>query len=190
MLSHYAECSNKVFSPRYRARSDNEHKPGGLWLSDDSDYGWYDLVSDQMRSGSSDWADGNIRWRYRYDFTIDPAQIGRVLLLKTADDLRRFTADYQEPSPRECVVNGQPGFGLHIEWHRVKSDYKGILITPYQRQLSHRNGKPESHWYRFDCASGCFWDITCLRLQRGPLQRPRRRLPPLDDDAADERLYE
>ena len=26
------------------------------------------------------------------------------------------------------------------------SDYKGILITPYQPGLSHGNGNPDFHW--------------------------------------------
>ena len=105
--------------------------------------------------------------QHRYDFIIDPCQLDQVLVLGTPDDLRRFTSAYRESSPRGCVVNGQPGYGLHIEWHRVKSDYKGILITPYQQELSHKNGSPKFHWYRFDCASGCFWDITCLKLIAG-----------------------
>lgn len=169
MISHYSKYPNKVFSTGYPVPLDNKHKPGGLWLSDDSDFGWYELVSYLVRTGCSDWADGNELLRYRYDFVIDPSQLDQVLLLRTPEDLRMFTSAYQEPSPKGCVVDGKPGFGLHIEWHRVKSDYKGILITPYQPKLSHINGKPEFHWYRFDCASGCFWDISCLmRANRPP----------------------
>lgn len=171
MLSHYSKYPNKVFWSGHPLPHDNEHKPGGLWLSDDTDFGWYALVSDLVRNGRSDWADGNDLLRYKYDFTIDPDQFHLVLILKTPDDLRSFTSHYQEPSSRGCVVDGKPECGLHIEWRRVKSDYKGILITPYQRELSHRSGIPEFHWYRFDCASGCFWDITCLRLLNEPLQR-------------------
>ena len=170
MLSHYSKEPIEVFSNALH-RDDNEHKPGGLWLSDESDYGWSAFVLAQLQSGSSDWADGNELLRYRYDLVIDSSQLDRVLFLKTPEDLRRFTSAYREPSPRGCVVDGKPGSGLHIEWHRVKSDYKGVLITPYQPALSHRNGNPDFHWYRFDCASGCFWDITCLRLLGGPVQR-------------------
>ena len=161
MLTHYSRDPIQVFSNALH-RDDNDHKPGGLWLSDESDYGWSAVVSAQLRLGTRGWEDGDELLRYRYDFSIDPKQLGRILLLRTPDDLRRFTSDYREASPRECVDDGKPGFGLHIEWHRVKSDYKGILITPYQPELSYRNGNPDFHWYRFDCASGCFWDITCL----------------------------
>ena len=169
MLSHYSKRAIEVFSNGLH-RGDNEHKPGGLWLSDDFEYGWSAFVLDRLRSGSSEWADGNELLRYRYDFTIDPRQLDRILALQTPGDLRRFTSYYRETSPRECVDDGKPGYGLHIDWSRVKAKYKGILITPYQSELSHRHGNLEFHWYRFDCASGCIWDIACLRLLRGPLQ--------------------
>ena len=178
MLSHFSKCPIKAFS-NVLHRGDNEHKPGGLWLSDESGHGWSALVPEQLRLGSSGWEDGDELLRYRYDFSIDPKQLDRILVLRTPDDLRSFTSDYREASQRECVDDGKPGYGLHIDWSRVKSDYKGILITPYQSGLSHRNGTPDSTGYRFDCASGCFWDIICLRPLRWPVQRglPRASAP-------------
>ena len=140
-------------------------------MSDDSEYGWCELVHDLVRRGSSGWEDGNELLQHKYDFIIDPSQLDQILVLSTPDDLRRFTSPYGEPSLRRCVVDGEPGYGLHIEWHRIKSEYKGILITPFQRELSHRNGNPKFHWYRFDCASGCFWDISCLKLFADGLHR-------------------
>ena len=133
-------------------------------MSDDSEYGWCELVHGLVGRGSSGWEDGNELLQYRYDFIIDPSQLDQVLVLSTPDDLRSFASAYGERSLRGCAGDGEPGYGLHIEWHRIKSDYKGILITPYQRELSHRNGNPKFHWYRFDCASGCFWDISSLQL--------------------------
>ena len=162
MLFHYSKEADKIFCSDCPTPLDNDHKPGGLWLSDDSDYGWYDFVLDRLRDGSSEWADGEELLQYRYDFAIDPRQSDRILLLKTPDDLRRFTLHYREATVRECVVRGKPGCGLHIEWERVKADYKGIMITPFHRALS-CNDPILFHWYNgFDCASGCFWDITCL----------------------------
>ncbi len=161
-LSHYSNVPNKVFSLDYRVPCDTDHKPGGLWLSDESDFGWAQLVSELERSGRRDWADGGERWKHRRDFKIDPGELAHIRVLKTPDDFRQFEDDYREPRARECTVNGKTEFGFHIEWSRVKSDYKGILITPYQPALSHRNGSSGLHWYRFDCASGCFWNISCL----------------------------
>ena len=178
MLSHYSPVRDKIFSHLFPAPADNEHKPGGLWLSDDTDYGWLAFVSEQLRRGSSDWADGEELIRWKYDFIIDPGDVGRILVLTTHEDFISFTSNYREASPRGCVVDGRAGYGVHIEWGRVKSDYKGILITPFQRDLSRRD--PEYHWYRFDCASGCFWDTTCLVQIREPLQRAGGVLRPLD----------
>ena len=160
MLSHYSKEANKTFSTDHPIPLDNDHKPGGLWLSDDAGYGWYAFVLDRLRSGSSDWADGEELLQYRYDFTIDPSQSDRVLLLESPDDLRRFTWRYREAASRKCVVDDKLGYGLHIEWGRVKADYMGILVTPFHPALSRKD--PFYHWYRFDCASGCFWDIACL----------------------------
>ncbi len=60
------------------------------------------------------------------------------------------------------MSDGRTDLGIHIDWQRVKSDYKGILISLYQQELSYLNGAPMFHWYRFDCACGCFWDISRL----------------------------
>ena len=164
MLFHYSECADKTFC-RHSTSGDNAHKPGGLWLSDDSDYGWAAFVLDRLRAGDRDWSDGKELLRYKYGFKLDPLQSDQVLRLKTPDDLRRFTSHYREASVRACVVDGKRGCGLHIDWKRVKADYMGILITPYQKELSYQ--KPEGlHWYRFDCASGCFWDTACLTQVR------------------------
>ena len=160
MLSHYSKEVGKVFSLNYPTPPDNEHSPGGLWLSDDSDYGWYSFVMERWRNGDHGWGDGKEILQYKYDFEIDPLQFHHVLKLSTPDALQEFTSYYQESAPRDCVVDGSIGFGLHIDWGRVKTDYMGILITPFQRELN-RLG-PKFHWYRFDCASGCFWNIACL----------------------------
>ena len=163
ILSHYSKDAGKVFSSGYLSPLDNAHKPGGLWLSDDSEFGWPDLVFGLARGGSRDWADGEELLRHRYDFSVRDDETDSVLCLTTPDDLRSFMSRYREASPRSCIVDEELGFGFHIEWNRVKSDYKGILITPYQQEMSHRRENIGFHWYRFDCASACIWDISCLR---------------------------
>ena len=96
ILSHYSKHPRQEFLADYPLLPlDNEHKPGGLWLSDDSDFGWHALVSERKRSGSSEWADGDELLRYRYDFTIDPNQLDQVLTLATPHDLRHFTEPHR-----------------------------------------------------------------------------------------------
>ena len=81
ILSHYSKCPGRVFRSDYPTPPDNDHKPGGLWLSDDSEYGWCELVHGLVGRGSSGWEDGNELQQYRYDFIIDPPQLDQVLVL-------------------------------------------------------------------------------------------------------------
>ena len=55
ILSHYSKRPGKVFCPEFPTPPDNEHKPGGLWLSDDNEFGWYALVRQLMRRGATGW---------------------------------------------------------------------------------------------------------------------------------------
>ena len=128
VLFHYSEEADKTFCMA-RMRGDNDHKPGGLWLSDDSDYGWRAFVLDRVNDGSPCWADADKGLRYKYGFTINPCCSDKILKLKTPDDLRCFTAHYREAARRACDEPG--GYGVHIDWERVRAHYKGILITPF-----------------------------------------------------------
>ncbi len=162
LLSHFASHADKVFTSEYSTPEDNVHKPGGLWLSDESGYGWLSFLRDRVSQGNSEWADAYEVWKYKYDFIVEPSQLHRVLCLQTPADIKAFTSYYQESSDRECGG----AYATHIEWTRVKAEYKGILITPFQPKYSRID--PRFHWYRFDCASGCFWDISCLRQIKIP----------------------
>ena len=126
ILSHYSRSTGKVFRPDYPTPLDNDHKPGGLWLSDDNEYGWCQLIRSLVRRGSSGWEDGNEPLKHRFDFIIDPSQLFQILILTTLDDLRSFASAYGEASLKGCVVDGESGCGQHIEWSRVKCDYKGV----------------------------------------------------------------
>jgi len=161
LLSHYSREPVQAFSVDFPVRGDNAHKPGGLWLSDDSEYGWRAFVMDRVAEGCSGWADGEELFNYRYDFEIVEHEDGQVLYLESSSELYEFARSYGELGFRECVVDDTLGYGLHIGWDQVKADYMGILIAPFHPSLSRK--EPYFHWYRFDCASGCFWDMSCLR---------------------------
>jgi hypothetical protein len=51
-----------------------------------------------------------------------------------------------------------------IDWSVVMKDYKGILISPYDKGPFSLLGKHRHLlWYdSVDCASACIWDITCI----------------------------
>jgi len=108
-------------------------KPKGFWLSDESDEGSW-----------SAWcaAEGFPRGDVRTDFFVT---LDDVLHLKDTVGLLWFTDTY-----------GRWEDG--IDWPRVGRDFKGILITPYNWDM-----RLELDWYYgWDCASGCFWDVSCL----------------------------
>ena len=153
-LVHYSKRPVGQLS-RFSRKPDNKHSPGGLWLSDDAEGGWLDLVRRQIARGDQDWIQDRHKWAYMTPFVV---ALDQILWLKVEGDLHQFAESYREPQERDCGC----GYGLHIEWERAKADYKGVLISPYQDSLSHRNSDPMFHWYRFDCASGCVWDTSCL----------------------------
>ena len=107
-------------------------KPLGFWLSDES-----------SEDSWSAWcaAEEFPIGSHRTDFRAD---LSNVLHLSSDTDLMRFHDEY--------VVR------IYPDWERVGTEYKGILITPYAWNL-----RLELDWYYgWDCASGCFWDLSCL----------------------------
>ena len=170
-LYHYGETPFGNLS-RFPVTCDTDHKPGGLWLSEDSSDGWAGLSIASIR--------------YKTAFRIRPSAHQDILFIRNDSELIDFVRRYRESAERNCSLvdldliasecnQSCPGqcfncYGLHIVWGHVKSEYKGIAITPFLSGLSHRNGDTRFHWYRFDCASWCFWDTECLE-QDGQSQR-------------------
>jgi hypothetical protein len=137
------------FDPNYIYAPDRQAgygKPVGFWLSDESDHGWKQWCTE------ADW--GTERLGHRTSFRLTPG--ANILHLTTVDEILAFHSEYG--------VSPFPGadFGLIPDWDRVKEQYGGILITPYQWTIrSHLDMLWYSGW---DCASGCFWDLSAIEL--------------------------
>ncbi len=115
-------------------------KPKGLWLSDESDYGW------QRWCLAEDFGLDSLR--HRKNFDVDMTD---VCLLSSSKDLLDFTKAYGRP---DRFLNSR----MRIPWREVAKHWKGIVITPYCWPL-----RLDLNWYYgWDCASGCIWDVTCL----------------------------
>lgn len=124
-------------------------KPNGFWLSDEStDWGWSHWCK------SEDW--GLRHLSYYHDFEADMTD---VLHMSTAGELRSFTKEYGNYETDMATWYGTP-----IDWPRVGRKFKGVLITPYVFAC-----RTELDWYNvWDCASGVFWDTSCLtEIKRG-----------------------
>jgi len=153
ILSHWSE-EKFNFNPgqEYSGRFPNMplYKPHGLWLSDDSDYGWKKWCKDEDFYPE--------RLTFRADFKVDLSQI-----LHLSDDQmilgfsREFLVDLfpDEPSLRNN------SFLKTIDWKRVRElGFKGLLISPYSWEMRLHE---ETSWYSsWDCASACIWDVSCL----------------------------
>jgi len=116
-------------------------KPVGFWLSDEQELGW------------KTWCDTESfrKCEHEYKFDVDMTD---VLHIKSQSELRRFDKKWAKPNPN----NGGLLSLYRIDWKKVYGAYKGILITPYQWSCRY-----DINWYYgWDCASGCFWDISCL----------------------------
>lgn len=127
-------------------------KPEGLWISvealdGDSDDGWRSWCKSEMPQWAFD-------QKHETVFTLRPD--ARVMMITSEHELDAFQALYGTSlrSPTGYV------FEDLIDWIRLAQDYQGIIIAPY---IWSRRLHPRTRWYYgWDCASGCFWDPSCL----------------------------
>lgn len=118
-----------------------DHKPVGLWLSDDSGHGWRAWCESEMPN----WIAGT----RRYAVEVDPT---RLLLVQGADALDALHAEFgSAPAHKLFAV---------VDWQRVAERYDGVVITPYL--WSRRLDRRASWYYSWDCASGCIWHPSAI----------------------------
>ena len=172
LLSHFCkQREDSNFPKAFSKGGDHDgHKPGGLWVGDEeSGQGWRDLALKRRREDPANWQYhpelGDIKddLKFRYDFRIRTDQRGYILEIRNPTELAKFTEAYGEANPRPCLGKYKSGcgFGLHIDWKKVKENFKGILISPFYPKVKEQE---KCHWYTFDCASGCFWNTSCIEL--------------------------
>lgn len=133
----------------------NSMKPRGLWLSDESDYGWKKWCeSEEFRIHALE---------HEAAFKVD---VSDVLVLNTDKKIKQFKKEYSIP------IHPNISFVTVCSWYNLPHLYKGIVITPYSWRL---RLEPGYLWYYgWDCASGCIWDLSCLtELSSSPAQESR-----------------
>ena len=162
-----------------RLPQNTDHKPGGLWLSEDRKDGWKSLVLRRTLEHPSEWCYGDLK--FKTVFEIDRVRsIENILTIACIEDMNYFLECYLEKSMRnckgeylekiraQCIPNCSEScyncYGFHIVWDRVKVAYKGLALTFYSEEISHRSKNPRMHWSRLDCTSWCIWDDSCLTL--------------------------
>lgn len=131
-----------IFDPKFKyAERCDGLKPDGLWISDESDFGWKQWCEEEGFNLKN--------LKQRTEITIDCED---VLWAKTIGELYRFVDEFGADSRF---------VSYSIRWDKVKEKYKGIIISPYQESL--RLGNYFFWYYGWDCASGCVWDLSCIK---------------------------
>ncbi len=149
ILSHFSE-KKVIFDSSFEYPENHtfSYKPFGLWLSDESE------------SSVCSWTEWCLSNNFRpenlsvkQDFSVD---LTEVLHLKNHKEIYCFTSEYQL---NNLFSEEMMRYGCyHIDWKKLRHNFKGILITPYCFK-----SRDDFFWYYgWDCASGCFWDLSCL----------------------------
>lgn len=147
-LVHFSkEPVTEVYSrvPVDSPRPSPVHKPRGLWVSDEDDYGWAEWCKD------NDFGIGKLA----HEVTLAPG--ADILRIESAAQLLAFT---QEFSDALGLLPDIPKIDNYIRWDKVADAFDGILITPYQWPL--RLDDRVFWYYGWDCASGCIWNAAAV----------------------------
>lgn len=141
-------------------------KPRGLWVSDESDYGWLQWSLDN---------DFHLD-ELKYEHYIQLKRSARILYIHTGRQLEAFTKKYElKDGPINKILaqthvefsEKHPDWGerrrsiMEIDWPRLAKKYQGIVITPHLYNMRLKLG---FQWYSgWDCASGCIWDKKAIK---------------------------
>ncbi len=140
-LIHYTNTPLKEVE--YREQDKDDFKPTGLWVSDEDDHGWRDwCLSENYHPEYLELA---------YEITL--AEHHNVQIITTIEGIKLLTRIYSTERFR-------PIANLSLDWLRMRKDWNGLIITPYQWEL---RLDPDCMWYYpWDCASGCIWNPTII----------------------------
>lgn len=146
-LIHYSATPFIFDKDRFYEQDPHHFKPNGLWFSVEDGRGWADWckAEDFNEPGLTN----------RTEIILNPH--ANILYLKTPEDIDWFTIKYGRPTFRLAS-------DASINWGKVRLDYQGIIIAPYQWA---RRLHPSTFWYySWDCSSGCVWDLRAVIKSR------------------------
>jgi outer membrane protease len=130
-------------------------KPHGLWVSDESaDMCWSHWCRE------NNFNEQNLEYQTELDVALS-----EVLLLQSKRDIELFQLVYRPSTVKDSALAtywpSNTSF-LFIDWGKVAKEHKGIIITPYLWEF---RVKFDYIWYYgWDCAGGCIWDLSCIKL--------------------------
>lgn len=176
-MTYYHWAAHPVTLRQQSYQQFDHLKPNGLWFDANGAWRrWCESVQFRLES-------------LRYRHTVVLVDASRILFLKSASDIDAFTEEYglsfsgsiqllQDPDDADAFTRNygtnlfseiQKQFSNCIRWEEVAARHSGIVIAPFLRSRS----LTCSWYYGWNCAGGCVWDTSVIRLGR-----PRR----MDDE--------
>jgi hypothetical protein len=135
-LYHYADqYIDEMEDKTHLSDIPYRYKPRGLWVTPLGEGGWEDWIKrEQFRLNS---------YTHITEVELD---LTNILCINSSEQLRNFTKTFTT-----IMILG--GGAQNINWNKVKTLYKGVLIIPYLWDW----GVDINWYYGWDCASGCIW---------------------------------
>lgn len=145
MILHHFSHEDFKLDTNWTYKKFTEIKPIGFWLSDESDHGWSKwCISEEFMLG---------KLGFKHSFKCD---VTDWVVIRNFTELHYFHQNFKNGGVPDYEAKFHSRW---IDWEKVKEQYKGILITPYDWK-----GRYEFMWYYgWDCASACVWDLSTIK---------------------------
>jgi hypothetical protein len=167
-MAYYHWASRPVKLRKAEYPQSGHPKPNGFWFDVNGEWRvWCETVQFKQQD-----------LRYRHTVTIlDPS---RILFLRNAKHIDAFTRRYgrnlagniqlmpitdeSNSFSRQYGIDLfgelQKQFSNYIMWEEVAEKHSGIIVDPYSRSRS----RMYLWYYGWNCAGGCVWDTSIIRL--------------------------
>ncbi len=164
-MTYYHWASDPVKLCRMSYPQSGHPKPNGLWFGvNESWERWCESTQFRLE-----------KLRYRHRVTI--LDTSRILFLRNAKEIDAFTRKYAHNLSGHIRLLQNAGefasqygsdlfgeiqkqFSNYIMWEEVAEKHSGIIISPYSRARS----LTYLWYYGWNCAGGCVWDSSLIRL--------------------------
>lgn len=158
-LIHYSDKEIESLENREYGQEElsSQAKPNGLWISVEG-------IEDENNCNWKEWCEAegfnieNLAIAYKITLKED----AKIIYLKSHEEIFQFTKEYaylrkqwNDPMVRDIRQS------YELDWTKVKSEYQGIIISPYQ--WAARLAQESRWYYGWDCSSGCIWDLRCIK---------------------------
>jgi hypothetical protein len=167
-MTYYHWASRPIKLRRMGYLQSGHPKPNGLWFDVNGSWKrWCEAAQFGLES-------------LRYCHTVTILDASQILFLRNAKDIDRFTREYgrnlsghiqllqstdgmdafAHQYGRDLFGDIQKQFSHYIMWEEVAEKHSGIVIDPYSQARS----RTYLWYYGLNCAGGCIWDTSVIRL--------------------------